>query len=77
MKWEIKKPVSEESATAEDGPETADEEKECQQHAPGGGGDGDGGGDGARQHKESPYLCFLEAVSGEEVGSVGACPGDT
>ena len=71
MKWEIKKPVSEESATAEDGPETADEEKECQQQAPG------GGGDGARQHKESPYLCFLEAVSGEEVGSVGACPGDT
>ena len=71
MKWEIKKPVSEESATAEDGPETADEEKKCQQQAPG------GGGDGARQHKESPYLCFLEAVSGEEVGSVGACPGDT
>ena len=71
MKWEIKKPVSEESATAEDGPETADEEKECQQQAPG------GGGGGARQHKESPYLCFLEAVSGEEVGGVGACPGDT
>ena len=71
MKWEIKKPVSEESATAEDGPETADEEKECQQQAPG------GGGGGTRQHKESPYLCFLEAVSGEEVGSVGACPGDT
>ena len=73
MKWEIKKPVSEDSAAAEDGPETADEEKECQQQAPGGG----GGGGGTRQHKESPYLCFLEAVSGEEVGSVGACPGDT
>ena len=73
MKWEIKKPVSEESATAEDGPETADEEKECQQQAPG----GDRSGGGTRQHKESPYLCFLEAVSGEEVGSVGACPGDT
>ena len=71
MKWEIKKPVSEDSATAEDGPETADEEKECQQQAPG------GGGGGTRQHKESPYLCFLEAVSGEEVGGVGACPGDT
>ena len=71
MKWEIKKPVSEESATAEDGPETADEEKECQQQAPG------GGGGGTRQHKESPYLCFLEAVSGEEVGGVGACPDDT
>ena len=71
MKWEIKKPVSEDSAAAEDGPETADEEKEGQQHAPG------GGGGGARQHKESPYLCFLEAVSGEEVGGVGACPGAT
>ena len=77
MKWEIKKPVSEESATAEDGPETADEEKEGQQHAPGGGGDGGRGGGGTRQPKESPYLCFLEAVSGEEVGSVAACPGDT
>ena len=73
MKWEIKKPVSEDSAAAEDGPETVDEEKEGQQHAPGGG----GGGGGARQHKESPYLCFLEAVSGEEVGGVGACPGAT
>ena len=73
MKWEIKKPVSEDSAAAEDGPETVDEEKEGQQYAPGGG----GGGGGARQHKESPYLCFLEAVSGEEVGGVGACPGAT